>query len=266
MPESDHASSGSGRRRRRPGFLSTGGCTWRSRRSTSCSPSSGCSRCCSPSTWPSSAGTDWATRVRRAGQVPLPGQGPHVLAVALEHPGDLGDVDGADADPGARPRGDAALGGPVQERSTGSPTSSRTSPRWWRWRSSSAASSAPTSAWSTSCCESLGLPTVGLVRHPWGIKIAIATLMTWQWVGYNTIIYLAGLQAIPTELYEAAKVDGAGPVRTFFSITLPLLRPVDPVHRGHLDHRRPADLHRAAGDVGSNVANAPTAAARARAG
>ena len=51
-------------------------------------------------------------------------------------------------------------------------------------------------------------------------------MIVWQWAGYNTIIYLAGLQAIPTEQYEAAKVDGAGPFRTFFSITLPQLRPV----------------------------------------
>ena len=50
--------------------------------------------------------------------------------------------------------------------------------------------------------------------------------MTWQWTGYNAIIYLAGLQAIPTELYEAARMDGAGPVQIFFRITLPLLRPV----------------------------------------
>ena len=51
-------------------------------------------------------------------------------------------------------------------------------------------------------------------------------MIVWQWVGYNTLIYLAGLQAIPNDQYEAAKVDGAGAVRTFFSITLPQLRPV----------------------------------------
>lgn len=45
-----------------------------------------------------------------------------------------------------------------------------------------------------------------------------------QWTGYNTIIYPAGLQTIPTEQYEGAKVDRAGPFRTFFSITLPQLR------------------------------------------
>jgi cellobiose transport system permease protein len=56
--------------------------------------------------------------------------------------------------------------------------------------------------------------------------VVIALLMSWQWTGYNAIIYLAGLQTIPTQLYEAAKLDGAGPVRTFFRITVPLMRPI----------------------------------------
>jgi cellobiose transport system permease protein len=74
--------------------------------------------------------------------------------------------------------------------------------------------------------HAVGLPTYPWSNAPWGIRVAIASLMTWQWVGYNAIIYLAGLQTIPSHLYEAARVDGAGPVRIFFSITLPLLRPV----------------------------------------
>ena len=51
-------------------------------------------------------------------------------------------------------------------------------------------------------------------------------MIIWRWVGYNAIIFLAGLQAIPTDVFEAARVDGAGPVQTFFQVTLPLLRPV----------------------------------------
>ncbi|MEV5962276.1 sugar ABC transporter permease [Kribbella sp. NPDC051952] len=74
--------------------------------------------------------------------------------------------------------------------------------------------------------RSLGFQNQDWLGEPWGIKIAITTMIVWQWVGYNTLIYLAGLQAIPKDQYEAAKVDGAGPVRTFFSITLPQLRPV----------------------------------------
>ena len=74
--------------------------------------------------------------------------------------------------------------------------------------------------------RSLGIPQQDWLGQPWGIKIAISTMIVWQWVGYNTLIYLAGLQAIPKDQYEAAKVDGAGAVRTFFAITLPQLRPV----------------------------------------
>jgi cellobiose transport system permease protein len=74
--------------------------------------------------------------------------------------------------------------------------------------------------------QSIGLPTVKWLSDPLGMKIAVASVMTWQWTGYNAIIYLAGLQTIPTELYEAAKVDGAGPVQIFFRITVPMLRPI----------------------------------------
>ncbi|GAB2849758.1 sugar ABC transporter permease [Streptomyces deserti] len=73
--------------------------------------------------------------------------------------------------------------------------------------------------------QAVGLDQVAWLNTPWGIKAAIATLMTWQWTGYNAIIFLAGLQTIPSDLYEAARIDGAGPVQTFFRVTLPLLRP-----------------------------------------
>jgi len=74
--------------------------------------------------------------------------------------------------------------------------------------------------------QHLHLGTVAWMSDPWTIKLVIALLMTWQWTGYNAIIYLAGMQAIPKELYEAATIDGAGAVRAFFSITVPLLRPI----------------------------------------
>ena len=61
--------------------------------------------------------------------------------------------------------------------------------------------------------QAVGLDQVAWLNTPWGIKVAIATLMTWQWTGYNAIIFLAGLQTVPSELYEAARVDGAGPVQ-----------------------------------------------------
>lgn len=47
----------------------------------------------------------------------------------------------------------------------------------------------------------------------------------WQWIGYWMLIYLAGLQSVPGDLHEAAKVDGAGPVKRFINVTLPMLAP-----------------------------------------
>ena len=47
----------------------------------------------------------------------------------------------------------------------------------------------------------------------------------WQWVGYWMLIYLAGLQSVPAELYEAAKVDGANAIHRFFNVTIPMRAP-----------------------------------------
>jgi cellobiose transport system permease protein len=55
--------------------------------------------------------------------------------------------------------------------------------------------------------------------------IAIATMVDFRWTGYTTLILLAGMQAIPNDLYEAAVVDGAGRWRSFRSITIPSLKP-----------------------------------------
>ena len=54
---------------------------------------------------------------------------------------------------------------------------------------------------------------------------AIIVVGIWSMIGYNMIILLAGLQEISPTFYEAAEIDGAGPVRQFFSITLPLVTP-----------------------------------------
>jgi ABC-type sugar transport system permease subunit len=51
----------------------------------------------------------------------------------------------------------------------------------------------------------------------------VALVNIWQYVGYNMLFFLAGLQAIPKQLYEAAQLDGAGPFKQFFRISLPLL-------------------------------------------
>jgi cellobiose transport system permease protein len=77
-----------------------------------------------------------------------------------------------------------------------------------------------------SALTSLGLPTVAWLSSEWGIKVTIAVMVVWRWTGYNAILYLAALQAVPQDVYDAAKVDGAGFWRTFFSVTIPMLRPV----------------------------------------
>lgn len=59
----------------------------------------------------------------------------------------------------------------------------------------------------------------------WPVKIAISTMVFWRWVGYNTIIFLAGMQSIPTTLYEAAKIDGATVWQQIRLITIPMLKP-----------------------------------------
>jgi multiple sugar transport system permease protein len=54
---------------------------------------------------------------------------------------------------------------------------------------------------------------------------AIILLAVWKNFGYNMIIFIAGLQAVPEELYEASRIDGAGPLRQFRHVTLPMLGP-----------------------------------------
>ena len=54
---------------------------------------------------------------------------------------------------------------------------------------------------------------------------SIGNVVTWEFVGYNMLIFYAALRAIPADLYEAAEIDGAGAVRTARSIKLPALRP-----------------------------------------
>jgi len=72
----------------------------------------------------------------------------------------------------------------------------------------------------------IGASPVPWLDTVWWARVSVGLLVLWVWLGYNMLIMLAGLQAIPTELSEAARVDGAGPVRIFFKITIPLLRPV----------------------------------------
>ncbi|MDO8144090.1 MULTISPECIES: carbohydrate ABC transporter permease [Isoptericola] len=75
--------------------------------------------------------------------------------------------------------------------------------------------------------ELIGL--VGLEPIAWhgdrlASHVAIATMVNYRWTGYNTLIFLAAMQAVPRDLYEAAVIDGAGRVRQFFSVTVPQIR------------------------------------------
>ncbi|MCH6161622.1 carbohydrate ABC transporter permease [Streptomyces marispadix] len=63
------------------------------------------------------------------------------------------------------------------------------------------------------------------ISDPSTAVYAIGVVMIWSHVGYYLIIFTAGIKAIPRDYYEAAEIDGAGPVRRFFRITLPLLSP-----------------------------------------
>lgn len=67
-------------------------------------------------------------------------------------------------------------------------------------------------------------PIPWLTSETWSIP-SIAWVAAWKNLGYYVVIFLAGLQSIPKTLYEAARIDGAGPVQIFFRITLPMLNP-----------------------------------------
>lgn len=74
--------------------------------------------------------------------------------------------------------------------------------------------------------EWVGLDRIAFFgESAWAIP-TIAFVNVWRHVGYTALLIFAGLQTIPTHLYEAAALDGSGEVRTFFKITVPLLRPV----------------------------------------
>lgn len=74
------------------------------------------------------------------------------------------------------------------------------------------------------------LGKVGIGPIAWHAEVlsshlAIATMVNFRWIGYVTLIFLAAMQAIPRDVYEAAMLDGAGRLRQFFSVTVPMLRP-----------------------------------------
>jgi len=72
----------------------------------------------------------------------------------------------------------------------------------------------------------LNLPKVNWVKDPKAIIASISIMVNWRFIGWNTIIYLAGLQSIDKVLYEAADIDGAVGFRKHWHITIPLLLPI----------------------------------------
>ena len=71
----------------------------------------------------------------------------------------------------------------------------------------------------------IGLEGPQWLTDPNVALISIAIVGIWSAIGYNMVLLLAGLQEIPKDYYEAASIDGASPIRQFFSITLPLVSP-----------------------------------------
>ncbi len=69
------------------------------------------------------------------------------------------------------------------------------------------------------------LPAVDWQGSRWPSQVAVSTIVIWRWTGYNALIYLAGMQSIDTQLYDAAVVDGCGRWAQFRYVTLPGLRP-----------------------------------------
>ena len=81
--------------------------------------------------------------------------------------------------------------------------------------------------------RSFGLSPIMWFGNAWTARAVIIIALVWRWTGYNMVFYLSGLQNIEYSVYEAAKIDGASPMQTFFKITVPLLKPtilLTPLH------------------------------------
>lgn len=70
-----------------------------------------------------------------------------------------------------------------------------------------------------------GLQPVSWLTDPAWALVSIAIMTVWMNLGFNYIVLLSGLQSVPEDIYDSAKIDGSGPLRTFFRITLPLVSP-----------------------------------------
>jgi multiple sugar transport system permease protein len=82
-----------------------------------------------------------------------------------------------------------------------------------------------TTGWLNYALEAVGVPGPNWLQSPFWVGPALALMGLWG-IGNMMLIFLAGLQSVPTELYDAAKVDGAGQVASFRHVTLPMITPV----------------------------------------
>lgn len=71
----------------------------------------------------------------------------------------------------------------------------------------------------------MGLPPIAWDSGTFTTHFVISLMVIWRWTGFNALIFLAAMQAVPASLYESAEIDGAGRWRTFISVTLPMIRP-----------------------------------------
>ncbi|MBW5423947.1 ABC transporter permease subunit [Streptomyces sp. BG9H] len=72
---------------------------------------------------------------------------------------------------------------------------------------------------------SVGFDPVNWRESSWGSQFAVSSIVIWRWTGYNALIYLAAMQAVPHDLYESAALDGASRWQQFRHVTIPMLRP-----------------------------------------
>lgn len=70
-----------------------------------------------------------------------------------------------------------------------------------------------------------GVEPISWQTSTWTSHFAVASMVMWRWTGYNALIYLSAMQAVPKELYEVAALDGASRWRSFWSVTVPGIRP-----------------------------------------
>lgn len=73
--------------------------------------------------------------------------------------------------------------------------------------------------------RNIGLDPIMWFANAWTARAVIIIALIWRWTGYNMVFFLSGLQNIEYAVYEAAKIDGASPLQSFFRITVPLLKP-----------------------------------------